>query len=122
MMVATKKILWSGAVVLPSPVSLSVNDEIIWTSDTGRTLSGRMVGDPVAEKKTVSAKWGILTEEEMLLIKKTLVKGYFPISFHDDGVDLTIESYRGTLSKEHLGYIGDGNYYYKSATVDIIQR
>lgn len=121
-MVATKKILWSGAVVLPSPVSLSVNDEIIWTSDTGRTLSGRMVGDPVAEKKTVSAKWGILTEEEMLLIKKTLVKGYFPISFHDDGVDLTIESYRGTLSKEHLGYIGDGNYYYKSATVDIIQR
>lgn len=122
MMAAAKKILWSGTVVLPSPVSLSVNDEIIWTSDTGRTLSGRMVGDPVAEKKTVSAKWGILTEEEMLLIKKTLVKGYFPISFHDDGVDLTIESYRGTLSKEHLGYIGDGNYYYKSATVDIIQR
>ena len=53
-----KKILWSGAVVLPSPVSISVNDEIIWTSDTGRTLSGKMVGDPVAEKKTVSVKWG----------------------------------------------------------------
>ena len=42
-----KKILWSGAVVLPSPVSISVNDEIIWTSDTGRTLSGKMVGDPL---------------------------------------------------------------------------
>lgn len=117
-----KKILWSGAVVLPSPVSISVNDEIIWTSDTGRTLSGKMVGDPVAEKKTVSVKWGILTEAEMLLIKNTLTKGYFPISFHDDGTDLTIESYRGTLSKEHLGYIGDGTYYYKSATVEIIQR
>lgn len=27
-----------------------------------------------------------------------------------------------TLSKEHLGNIGDGNYYYKTATVDVIQR
>ena len=45
-----KKILWSGSVVLPAPVSLSVNDELIWTSDTGRTLSGRMVGDVIAEK------------------------------------------------------------------------
>ena len=78
-----KKILWSGAVVLPSPVSISVNDEIIWTSDTGRTLSGKMVGDPVAEKKTVSVKWGTLTEAEMLLIKNTLTKGYFPISSDD---------------------------------------
>ena len=27
-----------------------------------------------------------------------------------------------TLSKEHLGDIGDGEYWYKSVSVDIIQR
>lgn len=117
-----KKILWSGDTVLPAPVSISVNDEIIWTSDTGRTLSGYMVGDPVAEKKNASFRWGILTEAEMALIKDTMIAGYFPISFRDDGINITIESYRGTLSKEHLGYIGDGIYYYKSASVDVIQR
>lgn len=118
----TERILWSGSTTLPSPVSISVNDEIIWSSDTGRTLSALMVGDPVAEKKTISVKWGVLPESELLKIKNTLTVGFFPISFHDDGVDLTIESYRGTLSKEQLGRLGDGIFYYKSASVDIIQR
>ena len=46
-----KKILWSGSTTLPAPTALTVNNEIIWSSDTGRTLSGKMVGDVVAEKK-----------------------------------------------------------------------
>lgn len=117
-----KKILWAGDAVLPAPVSISVEDQIIWTSDTGRTLSGYMVGDPVAEKKSVTFKWGILTETELVSIKKILTVGFFPISFHDDGVDLTIEAYRGTLSKEQLGWLGDGIFYYKSASVDVVQR
>lgn len=45
-----KRILWSGSTTLPAPVSISINDEIIWTSDTGRTLAGYMIGNPVAEK------------------------------------------------------------------------
>lgn len=52
-----KKILWSGDVILPAPTTLSVNDEIIWSSDTGRTLSGYMVGSVIAEKKNLSIKW-----------------------------------------------------------------
>ena len=109
-----RRILWSGSVTLPAPTSITVNDEIIWTSDTGRTLAGYMVGDPVAEKKTVSIKWGILTEAQMA--------GYFPFSFRDDGIDITIQSYRGTLSKEQIGWLSDGIFYYKSASVDIVQR
>lgn len=115
-------ILRAGDVVLPAPVSMSVNNEIIWTSDTGRLLDGTMSGDPVAEKNTVSIKWGILTETEMKLIVSRLMVGFFPFTFCDGGIDITIESYRGTLSKECLGYIGDGIYYYKSASVEIIQR
>lgn len=115
-------VLKSGSVELPDPVSISVNDEIIWTADTGRTLSGLMIGDVVAEKKNVNIKWGILPESEAALIKRTLTAGFIPFTFRDDGVMVTIESYRGTLSKEHLGYVGDGIYYYKSVSVDIIQR
>ena len=117
-----KKILWSGSTTLPAPTSLSVNDEIIWTSDTGRTLAGLMVGAAVAQKKNLSIKWEFLTESQVKTIKNTLVPGFFPFSFRDDGIDITIQSYRGTLSKEHLGDIGDGLYWYKSVSVDIIQR
>ena len=97
-----KKILWSGSTTLPAPTSLSVNDEIIWTSDTGRTLAGLMVGAVVAQKKNLSIKWEFLTEAQVKTIKNTLVPGFFPFSFRDDGIDITIQSYRGTLSKEHL--------------------
>lgn len=114
--------LKSNGIELPSPVSLTVADEIIWTSDTGRTLAGLMIGDVVAEKKNLSIKWGILTEAEVMFIKSRLVPGFFPFTFHDDGLDITIEAYRGTLTKEHLGDIGDGLYYYRSVSVDIVQR
>ena len=116
------EILKSGNVVLPAPTSISVSDEIIWSSDTGRTLSGYMIGDVVAEKKTVSIKWGFLTEYDIQLIKSRFIDGFFPFTFRDDGIDITIESYRGTLSKEQLGDIGDGHFWYRSASVDIIQR
>ena len=87
---------------LPAPVSLKVDDEILWSSATGRTLDGTMLGDVVAEKKTLSVNWGILQESELMIIKNKLIAGFFPITFHDDGQDITIPTYRGTLSKEQL--------------------
>lgn len=115
-------ILKAGGIKLPAPVSMSVNDELIWTPDTGRTLSGTMVGEIVASKKNIGIKWSFLTEEEMLLIKRNVASNFFPITFRDDGMILTIESYRGTLSKEILGNIGDGHFWYRSVSVDVIQR
>ena len=117
-----KKILWSGNTVLPAPKSISINDQIIWSANTGRSASGNMIGDVIAEKKDIAIKWGVLTETELAAIKKIMVAGFFPISFHDDGIDLTITTYRGTLEKEALGYIGDGIFYYKSVSVSIIQK
>jgi hypothetical protein len=115
-------ILRAGNTILPAPVSLSIADELIWSSDTGRTLSGKMVGDVVAEKKTVSISWGILTEAELVKIKNKLTKGFFPVTFRDDGGLITISVYRGTLTKEILGKLSDGVFYYKSATVDLVQQ
>ncbi|PWJ27993.1 hypothetical protein A8806_110168 [Faecalicatena orotica] len=117
-----KEILKAGGIVLPAPVSITVNDELIWTADTGRLMDGTMAGDVVAEKKTVSIKWGIMPETDIVKIKSGIIIGFFPVTFRDDGVELTIETYRGTLSKEHLGYIGDGIYWYRSASVDLIER
>lgn len=116
------EILKCGNTVLPAPESISIEDEIIWSSSTGRTLSGVMTGDVVAEKKNLSISWGFLMESEYLIIKKSLATGFFPIIFHDDGLDLEISVYRGTLSKEVLGWLDDGIFYYRSVSADIIQQ
>ena len=115
-------ILKAGEVDLPGPVELSIDDEIIWSSNTGRTADATMTGDVLAEKKTMTIKWGILTETEEVLIKINLKSGFFPITFHDDGLDITIPAYRGTLSKVHKGYLDDGIYYYQSVSVSIIEQ
>lgn len=47
-----KRILWSGNTVLPAPTEITVNDEIIWSSNTGRSASGEMIGDVIAQKRT----------------------------------------------------------------------
>ena len=74
------------------------------------------------QRKDIGYQVGILTESEVKKIKNNLVKGFFPITFRDMGTTHTITVYRGTLTKEHLGYIGDGTYYYKSASVQIVQK
>ena len=117
-----KEILRAGGIVLPAPVSMTINDELIWTSDTGRLMNGTMAGEVVAEKKNISLKWGILTEAEMSQIRSKIVNGFFPVTFHDDGIDMTVTVYRSTLSKEVLGRLSDGIFYYKSVSVDLIER
>jgi hypothetical protein len=114
-------LLRTGKTNLPAPTSMTVNDEIIWSEDTGRTLNGTMVGEAIAEKKTIGLKWEWLTEDEVKLLKNSLVIGFFPLTFHDAGKDHTLTTYRGTLSKEHAWEIS-GVYYYKSVSVDIVQR
>lgn len=111
-----------GNISLPAPVKISVSDEIIWSANTGRsTESGKMIGDVVAEKKTVDIEWGVLDADDMKKISDNLKSGFYPVWVYDNGEMTKIVSYRGTLKKEYLGLI-NGTHYYKSATVSIIQQ
>ena len=110
-------ILTANGVALPAPTVIKIDNEIIWSSNTGRTSSGAMAGDVVAEKKTVTIEWGVLQES------KNLIAGFFPFVFNGGGgANLSITSYRGTINEEHIGFLGDGIYWYKKATVKIIQQ
>ena len=110
-------------VTLPSPTEITTTNEIIWSSNTGRsTTSGKMLGDVIAEKQTFSIKWGILTKAEQQLIVKNMKLGFNPVSFIFDDETVTLSVYRGTISSVMLGYIGDGTFYYKSVACDIIEQ
>lgn len=107
-----------SGVGLPSPTDISISDEPIWSSGTGRSASGQMVGDLIAEKKTVGVKWSILTQSELDMIKRALPTGFFNVTVL--GYSLTV--YRSNVQTELLGRLSDGITYYKSASVSLIQQ
>lgn len=109
--------LTAGGVTLPSPVEISIDNEILWSEDSGRTLSGEMIADVVAEKKALNITWGYLTETEFDAIKSYISSGFFTLTF----TNISITAYRGTLSGVVAGYFG-GTMYYKSATCKVVQK
>lgn len=113
-------VIEAGGIALPDPVSISIDDEIIWSEDTGRTLNGLMVGDVVTEKKKVNIEWGILKQSEVDKIKEYLVSGFFAVRFPE--LNITLSAYRGTISAEHIGKLGDGFYWYRKVSVGIVER
>lgn len=109
----------ANGIVLPSPISISINDEVIWSSDTGRTTSGIMVGDVVTQKVTVSIEWGYLLKEEYDIIHNAIYSAkFFPVVI--EGLDIDITAYRGAITKIPTNVGGD--IYYKSSNVDFIER
>lgn len=115
-------IIKANGIALPSPTQITSGDEIIWSSSTGRSDNGKMMGDVIAEKQTLSIKWEFLTKNEKEIIKNNLQAGFFGVQllFGDETVTLT--TYRATITAEHLGYIGDGIYYFRSVSCDLTEQ
>lgn len=111
--------------LLPSPVKISTTEEIIWSANTGRSItpqeSAVMMGDVVAQKKTFNIEWGVLTQTEYNNIVNWLGAGFKPFTVVLGTQYIRIASYRGTITAELLGS-PDGRVYYRNAQVSIIQR
>lgn len=107
-----------GGVELPSPVAISIGDEIIWSSNTGRSASGLMTGDVIAQKQTYAIKWGILTQDEVNIIENKLTVGFFSVKI----LNKVFNAYRSTISKTILGTLSDGITYYSDVSVSLIEQ
>ena len=97
---------------------MTVGKETLWSANTKRTTSGRTVGTVIAEKDTVSINWGVLTKAQINVIENKIPKGFIKLRIFGK----LYEVYRGTLNEEAMGYIGDGVFYYRSASTDIVER
>ena len=113
-------VIKAGSTVLPSPDKLTTSDEIIWSSNTGRSSRGKMIGDVVAEKTTFAITWGVLTKAERDLVRAKLTSGFHPFTLIEDGDTTTITAYRSTLQGEAI--VAGGQTYYKGVQVSIIQQ
>lgn len=111
--------------LLPSPDSLVTSEEIIWSANTGRSITpsdgALMMGDVIAQKKTFNITWGVLTQAEYNSIVSSIQAGFKPFTLVLGEQVITISSYRGTITAELLGSPG-GEVFYRNANVTIIQR
>ena len=82
----------------PKLGGIAVTDEPIWSSNTGRSTTGKMIGDIVAWKTTIEVAWPPLTYSEMKTIRDAIKSGgeFFEIQYKD--VEAGIES--GSLKTE----------------------
>lgn len=110
----------ASGIALPEPSSFKLNDEIIWSSNTGRGTTGKMTGDVVAEKQTLEVTWEFLRESELATIRRGLPAGFFSMKVENNK---PWTGYRDSISVEDIGDLGDGKgHCYRSVSTKIIQQ
>ncbi|MCD8381552.1 MAG: hypothetical protein LUC30_01335 [Clostridiales bacterium] len=93
-----------NGVAMPDPAleGLSISQEKIWSSDTGRSSSGKMLGTIVAIKTTVKIKWPVLTMAQAKVIEAAVSdedNPFVPMKYTDmTGETVTKTVYFGTPS------------------------
>lgn len=113
-------IIRAGGVTLPSPIEISRGNEIIWGENTGRSTTGSMIGDIIAEKETLSIKWGVITQAEFNLIKSALNAGFFSFTLILGSESLSYTSYRSNITSEIIS--AGSETFYKNVTVQVIEQ
>lgn len=115
-----------GGVKMPTPAveGLSISREKIWSANTGRTGSGRMVGSIVAIKTKVSIRWPVLTMAQVRTIENAVSSGaeFLTLSYTDmTGTTKSLSGYFGAPSYTIYSY-AQGVQWVKDVSVDFIER
>ena len=92
--------LFFGNVRVKTPSVVKLGNEKIWSQNTARAASGRMVGDIIAIKKTIHIEWAHATPEEVSLINSfisDISSAFFDVTFPDETfTEVTKTVYAGT--------------------------
>ena len=119
--------LYINDVKMPDPAleGVTVSREKIWSSNTGRTTSGKMVGTVVAVKTTLKIKWPVLTPAQVATIEGAVSdpdNPFVPVKYIDaTGETVTRTMYFGTPSYTVYSW-ANGMQYIKYASVDGIEQ
>lgn len=115
-----------NGVVMPTPAlqGVTITSEKVWSSDTGRTSSGKMVGTLVAVKSKIAIQWPLLTMEQAAMIEEAVSGsgGFVPMEY----TDMTGKTVQKTVyfgSPTYTIYsLADGLQYVLNAAVDGIEQ
>lgn len=114
------------AVPEPAHNGLTFTKEPIWSSNTGRGATGKMLGDIIGYKFKLQIKWPALSQEQTSLINQAInSKAFFDVEFIDptnsNGDKITKSFYAGTPTYPVYSYV-DGLPRYVGVGVDLIEQ
>ena len=94
---------FANATTLPDPAfqGFTITDTPVWSSNTGRALNAKMVGDIVAWKRHFKVKWAALSFAEITSMRNAIINAgeYFTLWYrNEDHADLTDETESAYLS------------------------
>ncbi len=123
---ATITDLTINGVKMPTPAlnGVTISREKIWSANTGRSASGKMLGNKIATKTTLKLKWPPLTMDEAAKIEAAVSNGpdFFPVKFTDAaGVTQTLTMYAGTPTYTQYSWAA-GMQWVMDVAVDLIEQ
>ncbi len=114
-----------GGVTMPTLKldGLTITKEKIWSSNTGRSASGEMIGDVVNYKYTLKCEWPPLTREQVAIIDQAVTPAFFSVTFSNPATNkrTTTTFYAGTPTYKVYSYV-NGIKTYHGVAVDLIQK
>lgn len=119
--------LYIGGVQMPTPAleGVTITREKVWSSDTGRSSSGKMLGTIVAIKSKITIKWPVLTFDQVKTIENAVSDADDPfvtVKYTDmTGTTVTKTMYFGTPTYTMYGAAA-GTQWVKDVTVDGIEQ
>ena len=116
----------------PAHKGINVTDETIWSSNTGRSSTGKMIGDIVARKSTIEVTWNVLTYAEAKEIIDAIKNAgeFFYIKYPDVSAGINSDgSLKYAVKEVYAGNVPRGLYslhkgirYYTDVQITFIQR
>ncbi len=96
----------------------------LWSSNTGRTSSGKMIGDIIAKKYTLEFKWSSLTAEQVKDLEYAIgTDAFFPVVFPEEGTDnKLIKSFYAADSTYKTKIVIDGEEIYSDFSLQLIEQ
>lgn len=113
-------------VTMPAPAKEGIveADQLIWSSNAGRTASGHFVGDIIAQKKTLAISWNPLTYAEFLKIHNAISavgKPFITVTYTDSqGREKTFRGYTEGLTGTIVTYTGKGRV--SGVTLNVVEQ
>lgn len=112
-------------VATPKQGGVVVTDEPIWAGNTGRSSTGKMIGDVVAWKTTIAVTWPPLSFSEAKKIRDAIknADAFFTIKYHDFSASTMTEKtvYAGNVPRT-LYSLSAGHQRYSDITITFIEQ
>lgn len=102
----------------------AVKKNKIWSKNTGRSASGRMLGDIIAVKYTVAVKWEELSQSEVQELEKALsAKPFFPVTFIDEkGAEVSDKTFYSADMQYSSKFYRNGKAFYLGVSIELIEQ